>query len=119
MMLRLHQIILKDLEQFFSIYNKIVTIDDQIRVEKLQFDINREAAIISAISSGKTDQCEYLTDEEILPSNQKQIIEQAKFTYSTFGKVFEKKKKKTIEDQKKKQTKQNSLGFKRFRFQNN
>ena len=80
-----------------------MTIDDQIRVEKLQFDINREAAIISAISSGKTDQCKYLTDEEILPSNQKQIIEQAKFTYSPLGKVFE-KQIKTIQDQGKKTT---------------
>ena len=80
-----------------------MTIDDQIRVEKLQFDINRVAAIISAISSGKTDQCEYLTDEEILPSNQKQIIEQAKFTYSPLGKVFE-KQIKTIQDQAKKTT---------------
>ena len=80
-----------------------MTIDDQIRVEKLQFDINRVAAIISAISSGKTDQCEYLTDEEILPSNQKQIIEQAKFTYSPLGKVFE-KQIKTIQDQGKKTT---------------
>ena len=45
-------------------------IDDQIRDEKLQFDINREAAKISALSSDKIDKCEYLTGEEILPSNQ-------------------------------------------------
>ena len=43
--------------------------DDQIRDEKLQYDINREEAKISALSSGKIDKCEYLTDEEILPSN--------------------------------------------------
>ena len=55
-------------------------IDDQIRDEKLQYDINREAAKISALSSGKIDKHEYLTGEEILPSNQKKIIEQAKFT---------------------------------------
>ena len=41
---------------------------------------------------------ECLTGEEILPSNQKQIIEQDKFTYSPLGKVFE-KQTKTIEDQ--------------------
>ena len=58
-----------------------MTIDDQIRNEKLQFGINREAAKISALSSGKIVQYEYLTSEEILPPNQKQIIEQAKFTY--------------------------------------
>ena len=56
-----------------------MTIDDQIRDEKLQCDINREAAKISAVSSGKTDKYGCLTGEEILPSNQKQIIEQAKF----------------------------------------
>ena len=59
-----------------------MTIEDQIRDEKLQYDINREAAKISALSSGKIDKYEYLTGEEILPSNQQQIIKQAKFTYS-------------------------------------
>ena len=74
-----------------------MTINDQIRNEKLQYDINREAAKISALSSGKIDNFEYLTDEEILPSNQQQIIEKAKFTYSPLGKSFE-KQIKTIED---------------------
>ena len=74
-----------------------MTIEDQIKDEKLQYDINREAAKISALSSGKI---EYLTGEEILPSNQQQIIEQAKFTYSSLGKAFE-KQTKTIEDQEK------------------
>ena len=79
-----------------------MTVEDQIRCEKLQYDTNREAAKTSALSSGKTDKHEYLTGEEILPSNQPQIIEQAKFTYSSFGKSFE-KQIKTIEDQGKKQ----------------
>ena len=57
---------------------------------------------ISALSSGKIDKYEYLTGEEILPSNQQEIIEQAKFTYSPLGKAFE-KQRKTIEDQGKKQ----------------
>ena len=56
--------------------------EDQIRDEKLQYDINREAAKISALSSGKIDKYEYLTGEKILPSNQQQINDQAKFTYS-------------------------------------
>ena len=81
-----------------------MTIDDQIRDEKLQYDINREAAKISALSSGKIGKYEYLTGEKILPSNQKQIIEQAKFTYSPLGKAFE-KQIKTIEDQWEKQIK--------------
>ena len=79
-----------------------MTIEDQIKDEKLQYDINREAAKISALSSGKLDKYEYLTGEEILPSNQQQIIQQAKFTYSPLGKAFE-KQTKTIEDQGKKQ----------------
>ena len=57
-------------------------IDDKIRDEKLQYDINREAAKTSALSSGKIDKYEYLTGEEILASDQSRIIEQAKFTYS-------------------------------------
>ena len=72
-----------------------MTIKDQIRDEKLQYDINREAAKISALSSGKTDKHEYLTGEEILPSNQQQIIEQAKFTYSSLGKLSENKQKQS------------------------
>ena len=79
-----------------------MTINDQIRDQKLQFDINREVAEISALSSGKINKYEYLTGEDILPSNQQQIIEQAKFTYSSLGKAFE-KQIKTIEDQGQKQ----------------
>ena len=47
-----------------SVYNKIVTIDNQIKVEKIQYDINREAAKISALWSGKIDKYEYLTGEK-------------------------------------------------------
>ena len=79
-----------------------MTINDQIRHEKLQYDINKEAAKISALSSGKIHKYEYLTGKDILPSNQQQIIEQAKFTYSPLGKAFE-KQIKTIEDQGEKQ----------------
>ena len=79
-----------------------MTINDQIRDEKLQYNINREAAKISFLSSGKIRKYKYLTGEEILPSDQQQIIEQAKFTYSPLGKAFE-KQIKTIEDQGQKQ----------------
>ena len=81
-----------------------MTINDQIRDEKLQYDINREAAKISALQSGKIHKYEYLTGDDILPSNQQQIIEQAKFIYSSLGKAFE-KQIKTIEDQREKQIK--------------
>ena len=79
-------------------------INDQIRDENLQCDINREAAKISALSSGKIHKYEYLTGEDILPSNQQQIIEQAKITCSPLGKASE-KQIKTTEDQGKKQVK--------------
>ena len=46
-----------------------MTINDQIRGEKLQYDVNRESAKISALSSGKIHKYEYLTGEDILPSN--------------------------------------------------
>ena len=74
-----------------------MTIDDKIRDEKVQYDINREAGKISALSSGKIDKNEFFTGEKILPSDQSGII-QAKFTYYSLGKVFE-KQIKTIEDQ--------------------
>ena len=79
-----------------------MAIEDHIRGKKIQYYINREVAEISALSSGKIDKYEYLNGEEILPSNQEQIIQQAKFTYSPLGKAFE-KQAKTIEDQGEKQ----------------
>ena len=79
-----------------------MTTEDQITDEKLQCNINREAAKISALSSGQIDNYEYLIGEEILPSNEQQIVEQAKIIYSSLGKAFE-KQTKTIEDQGKKQ----------------
>ena len=78
-----------------------MTTDDKIKDEKLQCDINREASKTSALSSGKIDKYEYLTREEILPSD---LIEQAKFTCSPVAKTFEKQIKK-IEDQGEKQIK--------------
>ena len=90
-----------------------MTIDSKIRDEKLQDSIYREATI-SALSSGKIDKCKYLASEEILPFNERPIIEQAKFTYPPLGKAFEKQtktidyqrgKKKAIEDNEKEQDK--------------
>ena len=81
-----------------------MTINDQIRNKKLQYDINREVTKISALSSGEISKYEYLTGEDILPSNQQQIIDQVKFTYSPLVKAFE-KQIKTIKDQGEKQIK--------------
>ena len=52
----------------------------------------------------KIDKYEYLTDEEILTSVQRRVIEQTKFTYSSLGKALE-NQRKTIEDQGIKQVK--------------
>ena len=76
-----------------------MTINDQIKDEKLQHDINRKAGKILALSSGKY---ECLTGKKILPSNQQQIIEQSKVTYCPLRKVFE-KQIKPIQDQGEKQ----------------
>ena len=65
-------------------------IQDKIRHENLQYNINREVAKISALLSWKTGKYEFLTGEEILHSNRRHIIEQAKFTYSLFRKALEK-----------------------------
>ena len=76
----LHQIILHVPERIFyerifyvseRIFYLITAIDDKIRDEKLQYDINKEVAKISALSSDIIDKYEYLTSEEILPFNQR------------------------------------------------
>ena len=50
-----------------------------IKNENLQYEINRKAAEVSALSSGNIDQYEYLAGEEILPSDQSRMIAKAKF----------------------------------------
>ena len=70
-----------------------MTINDHIRDEKLQYNINREAAKISR----NIYKYEYLTGEDLLSSKKQQIIEQAKFIYFPLGKTFE-KQIKTIEN---------------------
>ena len=78
-----------------------MTMDDQVKYEKLQYDIDRETAKISALSSGKINKYEYLAGEEISISDEKEITKQAKFTYSLSEKDFE-KEIKTIRNQEKK-----------------
>ena len=81
-----------------TIQNLIMTTDDKIKDKKLHYKINRAAAKMSAISSGKIDKYEYFMDEEILLSDQSRTIERARFTYSPLRKAFE-KQTKTIEEQ--------------------
>ena len=80
------------------IWKLITTIDDKIKDEKRQYNINRETAKISALSSSKNDKYEYLTGKKILPFDLGRIREQAKFLYFSFSEAFE-KQIKTIEDQ--------------------
>ena len=86
-----------------------MTIDDKIRDEKLQYDINREAAKISALSSGKVNKYEYVTGEEVMPPHQSKVIEQAKFAYSPLGKAFKNKQKQLKNKEK------TSLSFRSFK----
>ena len=86
-----------------------MTIDDKIRDEKLQYDINRIAAKISTFSSGRIDKYEYLTGEEILPFDQSRTLEQAKFTYSPLEKALEKQRKTTEQQQQQQKQKKKQV----------
>ena len=87
-----------------------MTINDQIRDQKLQYDINRKVAKISSLSSGKIDKYEYFTGKEILTSDEQQIREKAKFSYSPLGKTFEKQNKSNWKSRR-----ETSWGFKIFK----
>ena len=67
-----------------------MAVHEKTKDEKLQHEINREAAKISTLTSGKIDKYKYITGEEILSSDQRRIIEQSRFTYSPLSKAFEK-----------------------------
>ena len=84
----MHQIILLCYKNNLSetIQKLIRTIDDKIRDEKVQYDINGKTAKISVLSLGKIDKYEYLTDKKKLPPDQRKVKEQSKFTYSPLGK---------------------------------
>ena len=70
-----------------------MTIEEQIRDKKLQYDINRETAKISALSSGKIDKYEHLTGEEILPSNQQQNLSKLNLLILLWEKLLKNKQK--------------------------
>ena len=81
-----------------------MTIDDKITDEKLQYNIKKEPAQISTLSSGKIDKYEYLTGVKILPPDQRRAIEQTNYIYSPLEKAYEKQIKR-IEHAAEKQTK--------------
>ena len=79
-----------------------MTVDDQIRDQKIQYDINREAAKISALLSGKIDKFEYLTGENILPSNQKNNITSYIYLFSFVENFWETNKNNSTSGEKNK-----------------
>ena len=82
-----------------GILKLIMTSDDMIIEEKLQYDVNKEVTKISALSSEKIHQYKNLLGEKILRSNQTQIIiKQAKFAYSPLEKLDKQTEKPLIND---------------------
>ena len=59
-----------------------------MKAYKAQYDLDREAAKISALSSGKLEKYEYLTGEDL--GFQPDVIQKVKLEYSPLGKVFNK-----------------------------
>ena len=74
------------IQKAMSLYKRIK--NNEI-LEKVEYRFNRETSKLSALS-GKINKYEYLTGEEILPSDQSRIAEQANFSYSLLGKALEK-----------------------------
>ena len=68
--------------------DKIKTFDDKIKASQAQYELDREAAKISALSSKKLEKYEYLTGKDL--KYKPRLVEQAKFEYSPFGKTFNK-----------------------------
>ena len=81
-MLLFHQVILHVLTNILERISKIILIiDDKSRDQKLRYDINKEAAKASALSSKNIDKYEHITSEDILHSDQRRVIKQAKSTF--------------------------------------
>ena len=70
-----------------------MTTEVRIKAEKVQYDINRKVAKLSALSPGKVNKYECLVVDETSAIDQSRIIESARVTYSSLGKLFEKQKK--------------------------
>ena len=70
-----------------------MTIDNKIIDENLQYNINKDAAKLSALSSGRIGKHEYLTAEEILPSDQSRMTEPAIFIILVYKKLQKNKQK--------------------------
>ena len=71
-----------------KILKLIMTTDEKIINEKLQYVIDRKAVKISGLLSGKFNKYDQLTGEKILSSDKRRVIEQGNFTYFSLSKTF-------------------------------
>ena len=68
--------------------DQLKILDNKIRANKAQYDLDREAAKIFALSSGQLEKYEYLSGEDL--GYKPDVTRKAKFEYSPLGKVFNK-----------------------------
>ena len=71
-----------------ALTDDLKSLDDKIKENQAQYDLDREAAKISALSSKKLDKCEHLSDEDL--GYKPGVVEKAKFEYSFWGQAFSK-----------------------------
>ena len=69
-----------------TLTEQVKILDDKIKANKAQYDLDKEAAKISALSSGELEKYDYLTGEDL--GYKPGVVEKAKFEYSSLGKVF-------------------------------
>ena len=69
-------------------FDELKILDGKIKANQAQYDLDREAAEISALSSKELDKYEYLAGEDL--GYKPGAVEQVKFEYSLLGKVFNK-----------------------------
>ena len=76
-----------------TVTEQVKILDDKIKANKAQYDLDREDSEISALSSGKLEKYEYLTGEDL--GYKPDVIQKAKFEYSPLGKVVNKELEKS------------------------
>ena len=67
---------------------QVKILNDKIKANKAQHDLDRKAAKISALSSGELEKYEYLTGKDL--GYKSDVIQKVKFDYSPLGKVLNK-----------------------------
>ena len=72
-----------------TLTEQVKILDDMIKADKAQYNLDREADKVSALSSGELEQYEYLTGEEL--GHKPDVYQKAKFEYSPLGKLNRKK----------------------------